>query len=171
MLSVAHLRDRVGDLDQLGRGVAAGGDDVQGGRSIANRFDHLCDRYPAPIDGVGDLFQNIRPLSPEVIFCLLTFQASRAIASERSISFESQVKPSPIAHHSTPSAVADCCSPTFHLPDLMNWITQTFQPRATARNTVPKAAVDFPFPSPVLTSTTDGARFSARLGAFVGTSL
>src|SRR5882672_7776513 len=87
------------------------------------------------------------------------------------MSFESHVNPSPIVHHSTPSFTADCRSPTFHSSDLMNWITQTFQPRATARKAVPNAAVDFPFPSPVLTITTDGAFFVARVGARTGTSL
>src|ERR1700688_4129414 len=83
---------------------------------------------------------------------------------------ESQVKPSPIVHHSTPRLVAAFCSPTFHFSDLRNWITHTFQPRATARSTVPNAAVDLPFPSPVLTITTDGAFLVARAGALVGTS-
>src|SRR5262249_2361609 len=39
----------------------------------------------------------------------------------------------------------------------MNWTTQARQPRAIARIAVPKAAVDLPLPSPVLTMTTDGA--------------
>src|ERR1700680_2636920 len=83
---------------------------------------------------------------------------------------ESHVKPSPIVHHSTPSLTADFCSPTFHFSDLRNWMTQTFQPRATARSTVPKAAVDLPLPSPVLTITTDGTFLVARAGGWVGTS-
>jgi len=57
------------------------------------------------------------------------------------------------------------------LPDLTNWITHTFQPRATARIAVPKAAVDFPFPSPVFTITIEGALLVARAGPWVGTSL
>src|SRR5262245_65046445 len=86
------------------------------------------------------------------------------------MSFESQVKPSPTVHHSTPSRFADCSSPTFQRPDLTNWMTQTVQPRVTARMTVPKAAVDLPLPSPVLTMTTDGARTVALAGASSGTS-
>src|ERR1700736_6001087 len=83
---------------------------------------------------------------------------------------ESHVNPSPIVHHSTPRLVAAFCSPTFHFSDLRNWITHTFQPRATARMTVPNAAVDLPLPSPVLTITTEGAFRVARAGASVGTS-
>ena len=49
-------------------------------------------------------------------------------------------------------------------------MTHTFQPRATARIAVPKAAVDFPFPSPVLTITIDDALLVASAGPFVGTS-
>src|SRR5712691_7943999 len=81
----------------------------------------------------------------------------------------SHVKPSPMVNHSMPRFVAAVCSPTFHLPDLTNWMTQTFHPRATARIAVPKAAVDFPFPSPVLTITTEGAFLVASGGAAVGT--
>src|SRR5437879_12480068 len=45
----------------------------------------------------------------------------------------------------------------------MNWITHTRHPRATARMTTPKAAVDLPFPSPVLTKTSElGRTFGAR---------
>src|SRR2546421_10899320 len=79
------------------------------------------------------------------------------------MSVESQLNPSPRAHHSTPRRRADCSSPTFQRPDLTNWMTQTVQPRATARIAVPKAAVDLPFPSPVFTMTTDGA-FTVALG-------
>ena len=41
---------------------------------------------------------------------------------------------------------------------------------ATARIAVPKAAVDFPFPSPVFTITIDGAFRVARAGPWVGTA-
>ena len=65
---------------------------------------------------------------------------------------------------STPRRCAICSSPTFHLPDLMNWITHTRQPRATPRITTPKAAVDLPLPSPVLSSTSErGPRIGRRL--------
>jgi hypothetical protein len=37
----------------------------------------------------------------------------------------------------------------------MNWITLTRHPRATPRITTPNAAVDLPFPSPVLMSTSE----------------
>src|SRR5581483_7491223 len=85
--------------------------------------------------------------------------AARSTASSRVRSEESQVKPSPIAHQSTPSrSRLTASSPTFHSPDLRNWITATFQPRATARSTTPNAAVDFPLPSPVLTRTRLGTR-------------
>src|SRR5712692_2745991 len=83
---------------------------------------------------------------------------------------ESHVNPSPKVHHSTPRLVAAFCSPTFHLSDLRNWITHTRQPRATARIAVPNAAVDFPLPSPVFTSTTDGAFLVARGGPSRGIS-
>src|SRR6266852_1971028 len=82
----------------------------------------------------------------------------------------SHVKPSPMVNHSMPRFVAAVCSPTFHFPDLTNWMTHTFHPRATARMAVPKAAVDFPFPSPVLTITTEVAFLVARAGPLVGTS-
>jgi len=71
---------------------------------------------------------------------------------------DSQVKPSPPFSQSTPSFSAIFSSPTFHLSDLMNWITQTRQSRASARMTTPKAAVDLPLPSPVLTSTSERGR-------------
>src|SRR4029079_5213688 len=115
--------------------------------------------------------RTTRLYSGEASFCLLTAHASRAIASVRSMFLESQVKPSPIVHHSTPRSAATLCSPTFHLSDFRNWTTQTFHPRATARITVPKAAVDLPLPSPVLTTTTDVALRVARAGPVVGTSL
>src|SRR5712664_4413274 len=83
---------------------------------------------------------------------------------------ESQLKPSPTVHHSTPRRVAASRSPTFHRSDLMNWITQTFQPRATARSAVPNAAVDLPLPSPVLTITMDDAFREAFGGAATGTA-
>ena len=48
-------------------------------------------------------------------------------------------------------------------------MTQTFQPRATARMAMPNAAVDLPLPSPVLTSTSEGAeRRAGRSGGSVG---
>src|SRR3989441_10484464 len=75
----------------------------------------------------------------------------------------SHVNPSPIVSHAMPKLLAAFSSPTFQLPDLTNWMTQTVQPRATARIAVPKAAVDLPFPSPVFTMTTDGA-FTVALG-------
>src|SRR5260221_958558 len=81
----------------------------------------------------------------------------------------SQVKPSPIVSHSKSRLVAAFSSPTFHFPDLTNWMTHTFQPRATARIAVPNAAVDFPFPSPVFTITIEGALLVARAGPSVGT--
>src|SRR5258706_2067616 len=83
---------------------------------------------------------------------------------------ESHVKPSPRIHHSMPRLVDALCSPTFHLSDFRNWMTQTRQPRATARNAVPNAAVDLPLPSPVFTITTEDALFVAGDGASVGTS-
>src|SRR6266481_79736 len=82
----------------------------------------------------------------------------------------SQVKPSPIVSHSMPRLVAAFSSPTFQLPDFTNWMTHTFHPRATARIAVPNAAVDFPFPSPVLTITIEGAFLVASAGPLVGTS-
>src|SRR5215470_1951536 len=84
------------------------------------------------------------------------------------MSFESQLKPSPMVHHSTPGLLAERSSPTLHLPDFMNWTTHTRQPRAIARIAVPKAAVDLPLPSPVFTMTTDGARTCALGGGSVG---
>jgi len=82
----------------------------------------------------------------------------------------SHVKPSPIVNHSMPSLVAEVSSPTFHFPDLTNWMTHTFQPRAAARIAVPNAAVDFPFPSPVFTITIEGAFLVASAGPLVGIS-
>ena len=92
------------------------------------------------------------------------------MVAERSRSSDSHVKPSPMLHHSTPSRRATASSPTRHLPDFMNWMTPTDQSRATARMSVPKAAVDLPFPWPVLTSTIDatsrrGGRVRSRLGS------
>ena len=75
-----------------------------------------------------------------------------------------------MVHHSTPSRVAISFSPTFQRSDFKNWMTHTFQPRATARSTVPNAAVDLPLPSPVFTITTEGALREARGGACSGAS-
>src|SRR3989440_11087637 len=83
---------------------------------------------------------------------------------------ESHVKPSPSVHHSTPRRVAVSRSPTFQRSDLTNWMTHTFQPRATARSAGPNPAVDFPLPSPVFTITTEGALREARGGRSTGTS-
>src|SRR5690606_35294924 len=96
--------------------------------------------------------------------------ASAAMARLSSMFSESQVNPSPSAHQSTPSSRATFSSPTLHSPDLRNWTTATFQPRAMARITVPNAAVDFPFPSPVLTRTRDEARSVALGGGVLGGS-
>ncbi len=92
------------------------------------------------------------------------------MASVRSMLRESQVNPSPMVHHSTPRRSAASRSPTFHFSDLMNWITHTFQPRATARSTVPKAAVDLPLPFPVFTITIESTLREALGGASTGTS-
>src|SRR5690554_3853063 len=97
-------------------------------------------------------------------------QASTAIACDSSMFSASQVNPSPRANQSTPSCRAIFSSPTFHSPDFRNWITATFQPRASARIIVPNAAVDLPFPSPVLTITKEGARRVAGGGGSVGGS-
>src|SRR5207244_6999234 len=86
-------------------------------------------------------------------------QASRATAWSRERSSESHVKPSPIAHQSTPSRSRHTVSsPTRHSPDFTNCTTATCQSRATARTTTPNAAVDLPLPSPVFTITTLAAR-------------
>ena len=99
---------------------------------------------------------------------LATDQAERAISAECSRSSISQVKPSPIVCHSAPSSLSTRASPDFHLPDLRNWTTHTFQPRPRARSTVPMAAVVLPLPSPVATRTSDGALRVAWGGAVVG---
>src|SRR5687767_14377241 len=90
-------------------------------------------------------------------------QASMARAEDSSRSFDSQVNPSPPLIQSTPSSRAIFSSPTFQRSDLMNWTTATRQPRASARSITPKAAVDFPLPCPVFTSTSEGAM--TRLGS------
>src|ERR1700720_421612 len=82
----------------------------------------------------------------------------------------SHVKPSPIVSHSMPRLVAAFSSPTFHFPDLTNWMTLTFQPRAAPRIAVPKAAVDLPLPSPVFTITIEVALVVASAGPLTGTS-
>src|SRR5262249_17786540 len=83
---------------------------------------------------------------------------------------DSQVNPSPPFSQSTPSWRPTFSSPTFHLSDLMNWTTHTRQPRATPRITTPKAAVDLPLPSPVLTSTSDRGRTFGGGGGFGGST-
>src|SRR5690606_20369143 len=97
-------------------------------------------------------------------------QASTAIACDSSMSSDSHVNPSPMANQSTPSWRAIFSSPTFQSPDFRNCTTATRHPRASARIMVPKAAVDFPLPSPVLTITRDGARRVAAGGGSVGGS-
>src|SRR5215467_12363289 len=57
------------------------------------------------------------------------------------MSFESQLKPSPMVHHSTPGLLAERSSPTSHLPHFMNWTAQTRQPRAIARTSSPPVSV------------------------------
>src|SRR5438067_4663148 len=95
------------------------------------------------------------PKPTDSTFSQAARQASRATASDSFMSCESHVNPSPSVHHSTPSRAAISRSPVFHLSDLMNCTTHTFQPRAKARSIVPNAAVDLPLPSPVLTMTID----------------
>ena len=48
VLDLAHLGDRVGDLDQLRRRVAAGDDDVDVRRSVADRGDDIRRRRSSP---------------------------------------------------------------------------------------------------------------------------
>src|SRR5688500_11780939 len=103
--------------------------------------------------------RTTRRCSPAPMSCAACAHASRATASSSLRSSESHVKPSPIAHHSTPSCTATFSSPTRHLPDFRNCTTATRQSRAIARITMPNAAVDFPLPSPVFTITSDGAGF------------
>lgn len=69
------------------------------------------------------------------------------------MSFESQVKPSPIASIRMSSFFAARCSPKRAVECLMNWNIRTRKSRPQARNRIPSAAVVFPFPSPVLTMT------------------
>ena len=94
--------------------------------------------------------------------------ASRATASVSDMFSESQVKPSPNAHQSTPNRRPIFSSPTFQSPDLRNCTTATFHPREMARSIVPKAAVLLPLPWPVLIRTRDGARFDPGGGPSVG---
>src|SRR5690606_34333090 len=108
--------------------------------------------------------------SPSAMTSEALRHASMAIACDSSMSSDSQVNPSPRANQSTPSWRAIFSSPTFQSPDLRNWTTATFQPRARARSIVPKAAVDLPLPSPVLTMIREGARRVAGGGGSVGGS-
>jgi hypothetical protein len=78
------------------------------------------------------------------------------------MSDESHVNPSPAVHQSMPSVVLAFCSPVRHLPDFTNCTMQTRHPAALARIAVPNAAVDFPFPSPVFTNTSEVAFRVAR---------
>src|SRR5581483_234469 len=90
--------------------------------------------------------------------------AARATASSSERSCESQVKPSPSVHQSTPSRSRHTfSSPTRQLPDFTNCTTATRQSRATERSTTPNADDDFPLPSPVFTTTTLSARRRAGL--------
>src|SRR5262249_49514989 len=137
---------------------------TEGGRAVIASTTSAAGIQPQLI-GYVISSRTTRPYASDASFSRATRHASRATASLRAMSFESHVNPSPIVHHSTPSRFADCSSPTRQRPDLTNCTTQTDQPRATARITVPNAAVDLPLPSPVLTITTDGARTVARAGA------
>src|SRR5579859_2693552 len=58
VLDLAHLGDRVGDLDQLGRRVAAGDDHVGLGRPAAHPSDDLLHRHPAVLHGIGELVED-----------------------------------------------------------------------------------------------------------------
>ncbi len=111
-----------------------------------------------------------RSYSPPSMTSAAKRQASFATASDSLMSALSQVNPSPSAHQSTPRLRPIFSSPTFQSPDLRNCTTDTFHPRATARSIVPNAAVDFPFPSPVLTMTSEGSRSVPGSGGDVGGS-
>src|SRR5699024_11393482 len=78
-------------------------------------------------------------------------------------------QPEPILCHSIgpPVPSASCslarvskavCSPRRHLADLTNWNTATDQPWFQLRSASPKAEVDLPLPSPVLTITSGRLR-------------
>jgi len=82
----------------------------------------------------------------------------------------SQVKPSPIVNHSMPTLVATFSSPTFHLPDLTNWITHTFQAARHRAHRRAERGCRFALPVPVLTITIE-ALCVASAGPLVGTSL
>ena len=58
VLDLDDLGDEVGQLDQLGRGVASGDDDVLEAGTVAERRDDVVDVDPAPLDRVGDLVEQ-----------------------------------------------------------------------------------------------------------------
>src|SRR5579875_1698217 len=58
MLDLAHLRDEVGELDQLEGCVAPGDYDVLESRALADRRDDVLDVDPAPLDRVGHLVEQ-----------------------------------------------------------------------------------------------------------------
>src|SRR4051812_29993435 len=66
--------------------------------------------------------------------------------------------PCPVRACTSPSACSACSSPTRHLPLLTNWYTATGSPAFQARSAVPNAAVDLPFMSPVLTTSSGRCR-------------
>jgi hypothetical protein len=52
------LADRIGELNDLGRGLAAGEDEVEGGRSGLNDVDDLGEGDQFEVDGDVDLIQD-----------------------------------------------------------------------------------------------------------------
>src|SRR5436309_1462984 len=58
VLDLAHLGDRVGHLDELGRRVPAGDHDVRARRPLAEAGHHVVHRHPAVGHGVGELVED-----------------------------------------------------------------------------------------------------------------
>src|SRR3989440_10248386 len=62
VLDLAHLGDEVGQLDQFGRGVPPGDDDVLAARPVSQHGHHVGDVDPAPLDRVGELVEHVEPV-------------------------------------------------------------------------------------------------------------
>src|SRR6266567_2747262 len=58
VLDLAHLGHRVRQLDQLGRGIPAGGHDVRARGTVADARHHVVHGHPAVAHGVGQLVED-----------------------------------------------------------------------------------------------------------------
>ncbi len=130
---------------------------------VGQGLHHVVDVDPAPVDRIGELVQHVDPvgLGGQPALDLLPALGRRRgmiiIAARLARPGPTRAHLVPLDRTARPGAAraarpafsSAVCSPIRHLADLTNWKTPTDQPWFQPRRASPKAAVDFPLPSPV----------------------